>query len=90
MINTVRNTSFMYVILINLMDKKWDIQKQKNIFGNIVRNMFLLVTVFVSAAVNAAVKLTEDSSRSIFEIFRFTVWNFFALFRNTYNTTKLE
>ena len=84
-INTVWNTSCMYVILINLMDKKWDIQKQKNIFGNIVRNMFLLVTVFVSAAVNAVVKSTEDWSRSMFEIFRFTTyvadgcWNFFAL-----------
>ena len=64
----------MYVILINLMDKKWDIQKQKNIFGNIVRNMFLRVTVFVSAAVNAVVKSTEDWSRSIFEIFRFTTY----------------
>ena len=73
-INTVRNTSFMYVILINLMDKKWDIQKQKNIFGNIVRNMFLLVTDFVSAAVNAVVKSTEDWSRSIFEILRFITY----------------
>lgn len=89
----------MHVILMNKIEV---IHKQKNIFGNIncseYNGMYLLVTVFVSAAVNT-LKQTENRklkqvhkiSRSMFEISRFTCvddgcLNFLSDVLNTYTT----